>query len=343
MEKQVSTESLIEWQLSKPWVGPVALEGIQKSVDVEGIIEPIVVRKAGRKWEILDGHHRWTAAKRLKLSKVPIRVLDLEGDDVGASRVVYSLNENRKDKTADHYMMSWESRWVALDNDGKLGGTWLENRRTVAEDLDKQTQGDKWLTGERDQVGENAVMASMALEHGITSKVIGGRHVNGQDSALAIVRAYSNDVKRIKEAEKHQVITEAKAAKGLKSLKETLVRSSAENGHAADVTADLHAVTNKVAPRPKPEADPGKPLVTQCTRVRKWAEAQIKHMEIIDKELGPALRFAPDNKRMHTEMQTAINELERLEKQLAKFKGRIYDRLHTQKATKPRLQSVSNK
>jgi len=339
MEKNVSTESLIEWQLSKPWVGPEALEVVQKSVAVQGIIEPIVVRRADRQWEILDGHHRWTAAKRLKLSKVPIRVLDLEGDDVGASLVVYSLNENRKDKTADHYLMCWESTSKALDEAGELDGTALENRRTVAERLDKETVGDKWLNPDG-QIGPNAIMASVTLEHKIPSKVIGGRHVQGQDSALSIVRAYSNDVKQIKEAEKHQAITEAQATKGLKILKETLVRSSAENGHAADVTADLHAVTNKVAPRPKPKADPGKPLITQCTRVRKWAESQCKRIEALDRDVGPALRFAPDDKRAHTEMQTAINELERLEKQLAKFKGRIYDRRHTQKASKPRLQSV---
>jgi hypothetical protein len=337
MEKQVSIDSLIKYQITDPWIGPENVTRLKKAIGVEGVLEPLVVRKAGRQYEILDGHHRWAVAKRLKLKTVPVRVV--EADDLKASQLFYSLNENRKGKTADHYLTSWISRWKTLDDADELNGTRLENRRTVAESLQAQTENDKWLTGERDQIGEAAVLASIAYSHDIKAKTIGGRHVNGQDSALAIVRTYDRGVRQIEEAEKFKDITETKAETGLKLLRTTLVERSARDGHAADVTAALRAVVAKIVPEKKAEPDLAKPLVDQCSRIRKWLEASDKRLEELDRDLGPAIQFAPQDARRTAEIHSVIDEAERFEKQLRKFIDRVQNALEpAKKAT--RLKSV---
>lgn len=63
---------------------------LKQSIAEHGILEPILVRPKGKKYELVAGERRLTAAKELKLEKVPVAIREL--DDYSAR--VFMLLEN---------------------------------------------------------------------------------------------------------------------------------------------------------------------------------------------------------------------------------------------------------
>lgn len=53
------------------------LDELARSITANGIIQPIVVRRAGDGYEIIAGERRWRAAQRAGLDKVPVVVRDV--------------------------------------------------------------------------------------------------------------------------------------------------------------------------------------------------------------------------------------------------------------------------
>lgn len=56
------------------------LEELAQSIRANGVIQPIVVRRAGDQFEIVAGERRWRAAQRAGLLKVPVAVKDVPDD-----------------------------------------------------------------------------------------------------------------------------------------------------------------------------------------------------------------------------------------------------------------------
>ena len=56
------------------------LEELAQSIRANGVIQPIVVRKAGDHFEIVAGERRWRASQRAGLLKVPVAVKDVPDD-----------------------------------------------------------------------------------------------------------------------------------------------------------------------------------------------------------------------------------------------------------------------
>src|SRR5689334_14690903 len=56
---------------------PSALEDLSKSIVANGIIQPIVVRKTGDRFQIIAGERRWRAAKMAGLLGVPVVVREI--------------------------------------------------------------------------------------------------------------------------------------------------------------------------------------------------------------------------------------------------------------------------
>jgi ParB family transcriptional regulator, chromosome partitioning protein len=69
---------------------PEALDELAQSIRSQGIIQPIVVRKSGDKYELIAGERRWRAAELAGLSKVPAIVKELTDD----AAIAMSLIEN---------------------------------------------------------------------------------------------------------------------------------------------------------------------------------------------------------------------------------------------------------
>lgn len=66
------------------------LEELAESIKRNGLLQPILVRKDDDGYQIIAGERRWQACKLLGMSKVPIRVRDVDDDET----IVLALVEN---------------------------------------------------------------------------------------------------------------------------------------------------------------------------------------------------------------------------------------------------------
>lgn len=65
-----------------------------QSIKDHGFIDPLTVRRlAADRYEIIDGEHRWRAARDLSYERVPCYVIDV--DEVDAKKLTILLNELR--------------------------------------------------------------------------------------------------------------------------------------------------------------------------------------------------------------------------------------------------------
>ena len=67
------------------------IEELARSIRSNGIIQPIVVRKAGSRYEIIAGERRWRASQRAGLLKVPIVVRDTPDDQLLAAALIENI------------------------------------------------------------------------------------------------------------------------------------------------------------------------------------------------------------------------------------------------------------
>jgi ParB family chromosome partitioning protein len=61
-------------------IDDVKLEELAQSIRTNGVIQPIIVRKAGATYEIVAGERRWRAAQQAGLLKVPVAVREVPDD-----------------------------------------------------------------------------------------------------------------------------------------------------------------------------------------------------------------------------------------------------------------------
>jgi ParB family chromosome partitioning protein len=75
-----------------------ALEELARSIRAHGVIQPIVVRAAAGRYEIIAGERRWRAAQRAGLLRVPVVVRDVPaGDDQALLQLALIENIQRED------------------------------------------------------------------------------------------------------------------------------------------------------------------------------------------------------------------------------------------------------
>lgn len=61
---------------------PTAMQELADSIRAHGIIQPLVVRRKGDRFEIIAGERRWRAARMVRLTEVPVAILDLADSQV---------------------------------------------------------------------------------------------------------------------------------------------------------------------------------------------------------------------------------------------------------------------
>ncbi len=67
------------------------IEELARSIKSNGIIQPIVVRRAGADYDIIAGERRWRAAQRAGLLKVPVVVRDVPDDRLLAVALIENI------------------------------------------------------------------------------------------------------------------------------------------------------------------------------------------------------------------------------------------------------------
>ena len=68
-----------------------ALEELSRSIQASGIIQPIVLRKMGARFQIIAGERRWRAAQRAGLQRVPAVLRDIPDEQVLELTLVENL------------------------------------------------------------------------------------------------------------------------------------------------------------------------------------------------------------------------------------------------------------
>src|SRR5687768_5165914 len=58
------------------------LEGLADSIRTHGVVQPLLVRRQGERYELIAGERRWRAARLAGLSKVPVVVKDVPDKDL---------------------------------------------------------------------------------------------------------------------------------------------------------------------------------------------------------------------------------------------------------------------
>lgn len=70
---------------------PEQLSELVESIRSEGLLQPIVVRKTGDKYQLIAGERRWRAFKELKLKVIPARVVQASDSSSAALGLIENL------------------------------------------------------------------------------------------------------------------------------------------------------------------------------------------------------------------------------------------------------------
>ena len=73
---------------------PIALAELTDSIKQNGVLQPILVRKAGQKYQIIAGERRYQASKLAGLKKVPCMIKDISDEDVFKLALIENLQRS---------------------------------------------------------------------------------------------------------------------------------------------------------------------------------------------------------------------------------------------------------
>ena len=115
------------------------LQDLAQSIRANGLIQPIVVRKAGDRFQIIAGERRWRAAKLAGLLRVPIVVRDIMPGEKSQLELALVENIQREDlnpidealaykRLADQFQLTQEQIAAAV---GKDRATIANHRRLL--------------------------------------------------------------------------------------------------------------------------------------------------------------------------------------------------------------------
>ena len=108
-----------------------ALKELSESIRRHGVIQPIIVRKLGDKYEIIAGERRYKASVLAGLTKIPAIIRNL--DDKEASKVALLENLQRKDLTPIEEARTYK-KILELDSmtQEELGATMGKSQSAIA-------------------------------------------------------------------------------------------------------------------------------------------------------------------------------------------------------------------
>jgi len=111
-----------------------ALKELSTSIKEHGVIQPIIVRQIGEKYEIIAGERRYKATALAGLTKIPAIIRNI--DDKEASKVALLENLQRKDLTAIEEARTYQ-KILELDSmtQEELGKTMGKSQGAIANKL----------------------------------------------------------------------------------------------------------------------------------------------------------------------------------------------------------------
>jgi ParB family chromosome partitioning protein len=106
------------------------LEELAQSIRMNGIVQPLVVRRAGARYQLVAGERRWRAAKLAELQEVPIVIRDIP--DERLLEITLIENIQREDLNPIETALAFERLGRELNlNAEQLGSRTGKDRSTV--------------------------------------------------------------------------------------------------------------------------------------------------------------------------------------------------------------------
>jgi ParB family transcriptional regulator, chromosome partitioning protein len=161
------------------------LSELAESIRSEGLLQPVVVRKHGAKYQLVAGERRWRAFQLLKLKSIPARVVEASNASSAAIGLIENLQREGLNPIEEAYGYASLIRDFDLKQD-QVGERVGKGRATVANSLrllslDAEIQGyiaknllsvghAKVLLGIED-AAQRAVLARRVIEEGASVRV----------------------------------------------------------------------------------------------------------------------------------------------------------------------------
>ncbi len=167
-------------------IEPAALAELAESIRAEGLLQPIVVRKVGEKFQLIAGERRWRAFQHLKIKTIPARVV--AANEATSAAIALIENLQREDLNPMEEAFGYASlirdfdltQEAAAERVGKARASVANSLRLLQ--LDAETQGyiskallsvghAKVLLG-LENAAERQMLARRAIEEGISVRVL---------------------------------------------------------------------------------------------------------------------------------------------------------------------------
>ena len=141
---------------------PSALQQLVDSIRIHGVLQPVVVRRAGERYELVVGERRWRAAKLAGLGSLPAAILEIDSRD----RLEVALVENiqRRDLNPIELAVAFRTLADSGATQDEIGERVGMDRSSVANhlrllDLAPDLQGD--VEGGRIAMGHARALLSL--------------------------------------------------------------------------------------------------------------------------------------------------------------------------------------
>lgn len=164
----------------------VDIAELASSIEEQGLLQPILVNKAGDRFEIVAGHRRYLAHKLLKRARIMCKVVDIDPETVALQRAMENLQ--RKDLSPLEegviYFNLNTAHGLSIDNIAKRSGlsAGVVRRRmdilNMPELLQKAVHEKKVNATVAEELmmcgdpGHRDYLIQMASEHGVTRDVV---------------------------------------------------------------------------------------------------------------------------------------------------------------------------
>jgi ParB family transcriptional regulator, chromosome partitioning protein len=198
-----------------------ALERLAQSITSSGIIQPIVVRKVGDRFQIIAGERRWRAAKMAGLLRVPVAVRDVDpGDERALLEMALIENIQREDlnpieealayrRLSDQFAMTQEAIAVAVGKDRATVANVLRLLRLPEEVRADVAGGTLSMGHARALLGLTSDASQRQLARDVIARSLSVRETESLVKKLAGEQAPQSEPKTLKAADVHDVHTRA--------------------------------------------------------------------------------------------------------------------------------------
>ncbi|MEO6740787.1 MAG: ParB/RepB/Spo0J family partition protein, partial [Chthoniobacteraceae bacterium] len=138
------------------------LQELAESIREKGVIQPLIVRRAGEKFELVAGERRWRAAQRVGLKDAPVIVREASDQDVLELALIENLQRedlNAIEEARAFQRLANDFHLKQEDIAQKVG----KSRAAIANSmrlLDLHPQVQTWVVQQRLTVGHAKVLLS---------------------------------------------------------------------------------------------------------------------------------------------------------------------------------------